>query len=119
MWHQLTPLLLRLHPAVVTPQEMAFGILGTAPAILLRNWLTFHLRVCIHDLERKAYHTPGLPCEALVRQSLNHAVTQELKDRLTLFTARSQLPLYLRRYAPLPVFLNKVSDDWVITPPFP
>ncbi len=119
LWHQLTPLLQRLCPSVVTPQEMAFGLLGTAPALLLRNWLTFHLRVCIHALERQAYHTPGLPCEALIRQALNRAVTQELRDRLTLFTARDQLPLFLRRYAPFPVFLHQTSDEWVITPPFP
>ena len=120
LWCQLQPLLQRLHPSPVTPQEMAFGLLGSSPTILLRNWLTFHLRACIHAHERFAYHHPqGLTHEVMVRAALNRAVTQELQDRLTLFTARDQLPLFLRRYAPLPVFLHKPQDAWVITPPFP
>ena len=119
LWNQLTPVLQRLHPSAVTHHEMAFGILGTTHVILLRNWLTFRLRICIHEHERQAYHAPGLPYEDLIRHALNRAVSQELQDRLTLFTARGQLPLFLRRYAPLPVLLHQTQDDWVITPPFP
>ena len=58
LWSQITPppLLRLINPVRVTEQEMAFGILGTAPAVTLRNWLTYELRVCILQQETLAYH---------------------------------------------------------------
>ena len=119
LWRQLSPLLTSLHPDPVTPEEMAFGLLGATPPHLLRNWLTFHLRECIQEQERRAYHAPNSPHVVLIQAAVNRAVTQELRDRLTLAQARTHMPLFLRRYACLPVFLQQSQDDWVITPPFP
>ena len=118
LWRLLQPILLRLHPDPVTSEEMAFGLMGATPSHLLRNWLTFHLRECIQVQERRAYHSPASPHVALIQAAVNRAVSQELRERLTLAQARSHLPLFLRRYAPHPVFLQQSQDDWVITPPF-
>ena len=35
---------------------MAFGLEGSSPRILLRNWLTFLLRECIVQQEKIAFH---------------------------------------------------------------
>ena len=51
LWRQLEPYLLCLSPAPVTDFEKIFGLLGTSPKIILRNWLTFLLRQCIVDQE--------------------------------------------------------------------
>ena len=53
LWKGIELMLIKIYPAPVTEQEKIFGILGDSPAITLRNWLTYVLRFCIHQQERK------------------------------------------------------------------
>ena len=78
LWSQIEPLLLKIHPASVTEQEMIFGILGNSPTITLRNWLTYCLRFCICQQEVLAYHNKqGLLNELNIKLIYNSRVHRE------------------------------------------
>ena len=47
LWKGLEPHLTRLSHFPLTDQEKLFGLKGSTPGIILRNWLTFMLRHCI------------------------------------------------------------------------
>ena len=83
LWSQIEPLLLKIHHAPVTEQEMIFGILGTSPAITLRNWLKYGLRFCFCQQEVLAYHNAkGLLNELNIKLIYNSRVHREAEQRL-------------------------------------
>ena len=56
VWHDLDYFLKKLSVTHVSDQEMAFGLEGNSPVLLVRNWLTFLLRECIVQQEKLAFH---------------------------------------------------------------
>ena len=60
MWKKLETTLLKIINIRVTNHEKAFGLQHTSKktenAVILRNWLTFTLRHCIMQEERKAHY---------------------------------------------------------------
>ena len=91
LWNQIEPLLIKIDPTPVTEQEKIFGMLGNSPAIILRNWLTYVLRYCIHQQENLAYHhKKGLLNETEIKLVHNSQVHEKLCNNLcvTLITAR-------------------------------
>ena len=71
-----------------------FGILGTSPAITLRNWLTYVLRFCIHQQENLAYHNKkGLLNELDIK--LDYNTRRGHREGTTAaFGLQAQRPLY-------------------------
>ena len=56
LWRDIDYFLKKLSYTEVTDQEMAFGLEGNSPPILVRNWLTFLLRECIVQHEKMAFY---------------------------------------------------------------
>ena len=83
LWTQIEPLLLKLCPTLVTEQEKIFDLLGTSPAITLRNWLTYVMRFCIYQHATLAYHNKqGLSNETNIKVTYNTRVHQEVSRQL-------------------------------------
>ena len=92
LWSQLSPLLYLISPAPVTEMEMAFGILGTTPAITLRNWLTFELRACIHQQENLAYHNQrGTGNELDIKRTYNTNLRRQTLQNLLLYQHKGRI----------------------------
>ena len=99
LWRDLQPFLTKLHPAPITPDEMAFGLFGHTPRIHLRNWLTFLLRESIADLELKAYHNHLGPTNMVdLKHTYNARVKREVCEASSSLAARGRPDLFLRRY---------------------
>ena len=62
LWIEITPFLLKLHQAPVNEEEMSFGLYGSSPRILVRNWLTFLLRELIIRQEKTAFSNNSGMC---------------------------------------------------------
>ena len=117
LWSQIEPLLLKIHPAPVTEQEMIFGILGNSHTITLRNWLTHCLRFCICQQEVLAYHNKkGLLNELNIKLIYNSRVHQEAVQRLLGYKHRGRLDLFHKFYTINEAFVTK---QFQIVPIFP
>ena len=58
---------------------MAFGLEGSSPRVLLRNWLTFILRECIIKQEKLTFHNDlGARNIVHLNHSFNARVTKEV-----------------------------------------
>ena len=86
LWNDLQPNLIQLVHSPVSETEMAFGLQGNAPAVLLRNWLTFLLRECIMDQERIGFHNKkGKGNIKDIKHTYNIKVKNEIRKKLYIY----------------------------------
>ena len=79
LWKDIEPQLMRIKRIQVTRYEAIFGLQGTSPGVILRNWLTFLLRHCIVEQEKIAYHNGrGMLNEYDVKIKFNELVKSEV-----------------------------------------
>ena len=110
LWSQLSPLLYLISPAPVTELEMVFGILGTMPAITLRNWLTFELRACIHQQENLAYHNQRGPGNELdIKRTYNATLLRRTLRNLLLYQHQGRIDLFEKHYMVNDALVSKNS----------
>ena len=85
LWLDIEPTLRRLHPPLVTGEEMAFGLAHTkqTTGVILRNWITYSLRAHIMKLEKQAYHSPHtVPSMEIVKYKFNQNMALEIKTKI-------------------------------------
>ena len=87
LWDLLEPYLQYLTSTPVSDYEKVFGLIGTSPEIILRNWLTYTLRQCIVDQERIAYHNrQGRLNEHNIKQNFNARVKREVNEKNVIYS---------------------------------
>ena len=85
---------------------MAFGLQGTSPKIVLRNWLTFLLRELIIKQEKMAYHNGlGFGNMVILKHTFNARVLQEVCEAYELFVHDNNLERFTSLYNPDRVLL--------------
>ena len=85
LWLDIEPTLRRLHPTLVTEEEMAFGLAHTkqTTGVILRNWITYSLRAHIMKLERQAYHSPHtIPSMEIAKYKFSQNMALEIKVKI-------------------------------------
>ena len=55
LWQELEKTIEKIIPQKITEMEMAFGLIGEHPKMILRNWMTYTLREVIQKQEYIAY----------------------------------------------------------------
>ena len=112
LWSEAEPFLRRIHPAGLSREEMAFGIIGDSPPIILRNFLTFLLRECIRDFEYKAYHNKLGSENALhIQHTYNAKVKREIMKAYYLLSNLRGQEKFLKAFNPHNCFLfNDVEE---------
>ena len=89
MWKKIESTLLKITPRQITPYELAFGIQNTNKtdknAVILRNYLTFTLRHCIMNEERKAYYKPYNTDDEKFMTMYNNRIAEEIETMSALF----------------------------------
>ena len=119
LWAAITPFLLRIHPSPVTTVEMAFGLIGTSPAITLRNWFTYLLRDCIYRQETLAYYNQkGIFNELDIKRKFNVRVVRETMQQFLHFSHIHRVDIFRRRYAVKDVFVTWEGDVCHLTKVF-
>ena len=106
LWCDINPFLLKLYPAPVTAEEMSFGLYGTSPFVVVRNWLTFLLRECIIKQEKAAFHNDlGMGNIVHLRHTFNARVVQEVCDAYERLKHDQRMDIFHSTYNPGRVFL--------------
>ena len=106
LWRDLDYFLKKLSPQPVSAEEMAFGLKGTSPKIVLRNWLTFLLRELIIKQEKMAYHNGlGFGNLVILKHTFNARVLQEVCEAYELFVHDNNLERFSSFYNPDRVLL--------------
>ena len=106
LWKELDYFLKKLSPLPVTAEEMAFGLPGNTPKILLRNWLTFLLRECIIKQEKMAFRNDlGAGNIVHLKHTYNARVLHEVCEAYELFVHDHQLERFNSLYNPDKVLL--------------
>ena len=114
LWSLLEPFLKKIHPQGITSEEMAFGMTGTRPAIILRNWLGFLLRDCIMQYENIAYNNKlGDKNMVKLQHTYNARVQREVCEAHQLFKHNNRLDLFIRHFNPRRLFL--IDPDGEVT----
>ena len=112
IWSEITPFLLKLHPVSISEEEMAFGLYGSSPRILVRNWLSFLLRDCIIRQEKSAFHNDlGIGNLVHLRHTFNARFTKELINAYTRLKNDQRIDLFHKNYNPDRVFLVDPNRD--------
>ena len=112
LWSEITPFLLKLHRAPVTEEEMSFGLYGTSPFIIIRNWLTFLLRECIIKQEKTAFHNDiGMGNIVHLRHTFNARVVQEVCNAYERLKYDQRIDIFHKNYNPGRVFLVDPNRD--------
>ena len=112
LWKGLEPHLTRLSHTPVLDQEKIFGLKGSTPGIILRNWLTFLLRHCIVEQERIAYHNKkGLLNENELKLEFNERVKSEVMAKYRIYSNLGRTE-YFEKIFSFDDYLLVWENDW-------
>ena len=112
LWTALEPFLKKVHPGSITKEEMAFGIIGSTPPVLLRNFLTFLLRECIRSFENQAfYYNLGGANAIHIQYTFNARVKREVMNAYQLYKSLNRIDYFFKSFDPNKCFLINVTDD--------
>ena len=86
-------------------------MLGNSPAIILRNWLTYVLRYCIHQQENLVYHNKkGLLNKTEIKLVYNSQVHRKALKQLLYYTHNSRVDLFKKYYKVNEAFVNEAWE---------
>ena len=115
LWQQLEPYLLNLSPCRVTDYEKVFGIVGNSPEIILRNWLTFHLRQCIVEQESIAFHNKrGVMNEEDIKEAYNIRIKEEVLEKSIIYPHLGRQAYFEKIFAVRDFLITWNYDNWQI-----
>ena len=112
LWSEIEPFLRKVTNVPVNHEEMAFGIIGNSPPVILRNWLTFVLRQCILKQEKIAYHNNlGLGNTVHLRHAFNARVNREVCNAYYQLRNENRTDLFHKNYNQNRLFLIDPNSD--------
>ena len=96
LWQEMEHILTKLHPAQVTEQEKAFGVIKRRPTtgILLRNWITYIMRTCVSHIERLAHHAPNAEHLQIIKTKINHILQREIRIKSLQYTHKNNVEFF-------------------------
>lgn len=98
LFSEIQPYLNLIHPGAVNEYEMAFGINGNTPSIVLRNWITFKLRQCISRQEWIASKHPLANHALQVKKRLNSQFRREIVHKYHYCELHHRTDFFIKHY---------------------
>ena len=95
LWQDIEPTLKKIHPFSVSDEEKAFGIAQKQQKneILLRNWITYLLRNCISEAERRAYKSKTVNIEN-TKIIVKNTISVEIRIKAYQYKSTGNLPYF-------------------------
>ena len=121
IWKDIEPTLLKLHPTQVCNEEMAFGLVTQRPksdqshrpanrhGIHVRNWLTYLMRRCIANMERKAHYS-NYNIISRIKLKINNCVIKELDKKLFILHNNEKIEVFDKFFAHKNVLCKKKGE---------
>ena len=115
IWTELEPHLQNIHPTQITNAERTFGISGTTPNILLRNWMTFVLRQCIVEQENIAYHNQkGQANTKDIKLAYNQKIKTEIWNKYNIYSNLGRMNYFTQIFAVNNYLMTWEDEQWQI-----
>ena len=115
LWRDLEPNLMKLSAIPVTAYEMAFGLKGHTPCIILRNWLTYLLRYCITEQESKAFYNQSyMANEVEIKIRFNHLVKSETYKKYLIYQNLDRDKYFRNIFATRGFLIAWQNNEWQI-----
>ena len=112
LWRDLEPHLKKLSSTPVTTYEMAFGLKGDTPCVILRNWLTYLLRHCIMEQESIAFYNQSKMANELeIKLKFNQMVKSETYKKYLIYQNLDR-ENYFRKIFATKGFLVVWQNNW-------
>ena len=121
IWKEIEPTLLKLHPAHICNEEMAFGLVMKRPkndehhqpsshhGIYVRNWLTFLIRKCISNMERKAHYSNS-NIVSRTKLKIHHNLVKELDKNLFILHSKGKTDVFHKFFAHNNILCKKKGE---------
>ncbi len=94
---------------------MVFGLPGTTPGIILRNWFTFLLRSCIVNQENIAFYNKKYQGNAIdIKLNLNDRLKAEIWEKYNIFDNLGRLEYFKRLFGHNDYLIMEVNDSWQV-----
>ena len=120
MWKLIEPHLVKIHPAPVTPFEMAFGLPAVTKNEILGNWLTFLLREIVSLQERPAYHNKkGHLNELDIKLKFNEEMKRQLLQYYILYKHLGKEDYFRNSFAINDYIITWEKNQWQVLTIFP
>ena len=122
LWEDIAPILRQIHPLPISEEEKAFGIVqkNMTIGIILRNWLTYLLRECIMQEERKAHYAPNKTNVEKTKEKFNQNIIFEIKKKFIRYKNENNLPFFDKMMTHAGVLCNQIEDGeydvWKVFP---
>ncbi len=115
MWSSVDVHLQSIHPTPVTEMEMVFGLPGTTPGILLRNWFTFLMRSCIVNQENVAFYNKKYQGNVVdIQLNFNDRLKAEIWEKYNIFHHHGRLEYFTRIFGHNDYLIKKINDVWQV-----
>ena len=115
LWRDLEPNLMKLSSTRVTTYEMAFGLKGDSPSIILRNWLTYLLRYCITEHESTAFYNQSkMANEVQIKMKYNQLVKSEAYKKYLIYQNLDRDNYFRKIFATRGFLLAWQNNGWQI-----
>ena len=115
MWSDVDVHLQSIHPTPVTEMEMVFGLPGTTPGMLLRNWFTFLMRSCIANQENVAFYNKKYRENVVdIQLNFNDRLKAEIWEKYNIFHQHGRLEYFTRIFGHNDYLITKVNDVWQV-----
>ena len=115
LWAEIEPKLQNIHQSNVIDTEKVFGIPGDSPNVILRNWLTFTLRQCVLEQERKAYYNKkGMQNLVDVKLAYNQTIKTEVWKKYNVYKNLGRDGYFKRMFAVNDYLIVWENEQWNI-----
>ena len=115
LWSEVEFHLRSIHPAPVSDMEMVFGIPGTTPGIILRNWFTFLLRSCIVGQENVAFYNKRYQGNAIdIKLKFNDRLKAEIWEKYNVYDNLGRLDYFARVFGHEDYLIKRVGESWQV-----
>ena len=115
IWTELEQHLQKIHPIQITNKEIVFGIQGTTPNIILRNWMTFLFRQCIVEQENRAYHNKkGKGNIDDIKLLYNQKIKTEVWNKYNIYSNLGRIPYFTQIFAVNDHLITWEDEQWQI-----
>ena len=113
LWKDLEVHLKHIHPAPLSDDEKIFGIHGTTPNVILRNWLTYLFRQIVMEQEHRAFHNKKGPSNAQdIRSALNCKVKSEIWLKYNIYRNLDRQDYFSKIFAVNDYLIAWENEQW-------
>ena len=115
LWSEVEFHLRSICPAPVSAMEMVFGLPGTTPGVVLRNWFSFLLRSCIVDQENIAFYNKRYQGNAIdIKLKFNDRLKAEIWEKYNIYHNLGRLEYFVRVFGHRDYLIKQVEESWQV-----